>query len=88
MTFYGIVDSMLLDAHLQLAHLVLTMDINDFNHVNYAYLPRASRSGNQFALLRGVMPISLIAGQVCRACPLVLMPPLVPPSEENPLRPH
>ena len=75
---------MLLDTYLRLAHLASTMDMNDFNHVSCAYLPRASGSGNQFALLCGVVPVPLIAGQVCRCRPIALMPLPAPPSEENP----
>ena len=58
----------------------------NFNHVNYAYLPQASRSGSQFALFCRIVPISSIAGQVCRSCPLTLIPPPAPPSEENPTK--
>ena len=35
-TFYGIVDAMLLDAHLKRNRLAASMDVNDFVHVNCA----------------------------------------------------
>ena len=83
-TFYGIVDSMLLDAHSRLVNLASTMDIDDFNHVNYAYLPRAFGSGSQLAFLHEIVPVPPIAGQVRHSRPLALMPLPTLPSKENP----
>ena len=51
MTFYGIVDAMLLDAHVMHSQLAASMDVNDFVHVNCAYLPRASRSGSRSSIV-------------------------------------
>ena len=51
MSFYGIMDAMLLHAHVKRSWLAASMDINDFVHVNCAYLPRASGSGSQFVIV-------------------------------------
>ena len=43
---YGIVDKVLYQAHILRAGLVMSLDMNDFVHVDLLYLPwRASRSG-------------------------------------------
>ena len=79
-TFYGIVNSLLLDAHLRVVRLALTMD------VNCSYLPQAFGSRSQFALLHGVVPVPPIDSQVRRSCPPVLMSLPTPPSKENPTK--
>ena len=50
-TFYGIVDAMLLDAHVKRSQLAASMDVNDFVHINCAYLPRASGSRSQSVIV-------------------------------------
>ena len=43
---YGVVDKVLLQAHIQRSVLATSLDMNDFVHVESVYLPRsASRSG-------------------------------------------
>ena len=54
-TFYGIVDAMLLDADVMRSWLAASMDVNDFVHVNCAYLPRASGSGSRSS----IVPVSV-----------------------------
>ena len=50
-TYYGIVDAMLLDAHVMCNQLAASMDVNDFVHVNCAYLPWASGSGSMSSIV-------------------------------------
>ena len=43
---YGVVDKVLLQAHIQRSILAATLDLNDFVHVDLVYLPwSASGSG-------------------------------------------
>ena len=49
LAMYGVVDKVLLQAHILRSVLVATLDMNDFLHVESVYLPR-SASGSGLAL--------------------------------------
>ena len=61
--------------------LASTMDVNDFNHVNCAYLPRSSGSGSQSEIVPVDIPLPLTAAPVRRPRPAALMLP--PSTVEN-----
>ena len=66
---------MLVEAHTRLTRLASTMDVNDFNHVNCAYLPRSSGSGSQSEIVPVDIPLPSTAATAQRPCPAALMPP-------------
>ena len=61
-TYYGIVDAMLLDAHVMHNQLAASMDVNDFVHVNCTYLPQASRSGSRSSIVP--VPVGVASSSV------------------------
>ena len=66
---------MLVEAHTRFTRLASTMDVNDFNHVNCAYLPRSSGSGSQSEIVPVDIPLPSTAAPVRRPRPAALMPP-------------
>ena len=66
---------MLVEAHTQLTRLASTMDVNDFNHVNCAYLPRSSGSGSQSEIVPIDIPLPSTAALAQQPHPTALMPP-------------
>ena len=66
---------MLLEAHTRLTRLALIMNVNDFNHVNYTYLPRSSGSGSQSKIVPVDIPLPSTAAPARRPRPVALMPP-------------
>ena len=83
-TYYGIIDAMLLDAHVMRNRLVASMDVNDFVHVNCAYLPRASGSGSRSSIMH--VPVGVASSNVplSQASAGVLMPLPAPAISKNP----
>ena len=54
---YGVVDKVLLQAHILRSVLAATLDMNDFLHVEYVYLPRsASGSGSALRSASDLLP--------------------------------
>ena len=84
-TYYGIVDAMLLDAHVMRNRLAASMDVNDFVHVNCAYLPRASGSGSRSSILPVLVGVASSSAPLSQASASVLMLPPAPAISENPL---
>ena len=83
-TYYGIVDAMLLDAYVMRNRLAASMDVNDFVHVNCAYLPRASRSGSRSNIVPVPVGVASSSAPLLQASAGVLMPPPTPAISENP----
>ena len=83
-TYYGIVDAMLLDAHVMRNRLAACMDVNDFVHVNCAYLPRASGSGSRSSIVPVPVGVASNSAPLSQASAGVLMPPPAPAISENP----
>ena len=83
-TFYGIVDAMLLDAHVKRNRLAASMDVNDFVHVNYAYLPWASRSESRSSIVHVSVGVASSSAPLLQAPAGILMPPPTPAILENP----
>ena len=83
-TYYGIVDAMLLDAHVMRNRLAASMDMNDFIHVNCAYLPRASGSGSRSSIVPVPVGMASNSAPLSQASAGVLMPPPAPAISENP----
>ena len=83
-TYYDIVDAMLLDAHVMRNRLAASMDVNDFVHVNCAYLPRASGSGSRSSIVPVPVGITSSSAPLLQASTGVLMPPPAPAISENP----
>ena len=83
-TYYGIVDAMLLDAHVMRNRLAASMDVNDFIHINCAYLPRASGSGNTSNIVPVPIGVASSSAPLSQASVGVLMPPPAPAISENP----
>ena len=83
-TYYGIVDTMLLDAHVMRNRLAASMDINDFVHVNCAYLLQASGSGSRSSIVP--VPVGVVSNSapLLQAFARVLMPPPALAISENP----
>ena len=84
MTYYGIVDAMLLDAIVMCNRLAASMDVNDFVHVNCAYLPRASRSGSRSSIVPVPVGVASSSAPLSQASAVILMPPPAPAISENP----
>ena len=82
-TFYGIVDAMLLDAHVKRGQLAASMDVNDFVHINCAYLPRASGSGSRSSIVPVPVGVPSNSAPFSQASGGVLMPPPAPAVLEN-----
>ena len=80
MTFYGIVDAMLLDAHVKRSRL----DINDFVHIKCAYLPRASRGKNHFVIVFILVDVPASSAPLLQPPAGVFMPPPALAVLENP----
>ena len=66
---------MLVEAHTCFTQLASTMDVNDFNHVNCAYLPHSSGSGSQAKVVPHDTPLPLTAAPARQPRPAALMPP-------------
>ena len=86
---YGIVDKVLLQAHIQRSVLVATLDLNDFVHVDLVYLPRsASGSGPALQSAFDLLPALDALHEWDSPTPARTMPPppahlAVPPSTER-----
>ena len=64
---YGVVDKVLLQAHILRSVLAATLDMNDFLHVEFVYLPRsASGSGPALRSASDLLP-ALDAPHVVRS---------------------
>ena len=83
-TYYSIVDTMLLDAHIMRNRLAASMDMNDFVHVNCAYLPRASGSGSRPSIVPVPVGIASSSAPLSQASAGILMPPPALAISENP----
>ena len=83
-TYYDIVDAMLLDAHVMRNRLAASMDVNDFVHVNCAYLPQASGSGSRSSIVPVPIGVASSSAPLSQASASVLMPPPAPAISENP----
>ena len=57
LVYYSIVDKLLLDAYLSNTNLACRMDMNDFIHVNSAYLPRCSAGLVHLSALTTALPV-------------------------------
>ena len=85
---YGIVDKVLLQAHIQRLVLAATLDLNDFVHVDSVYLPRsASGSGPALQSASDLLPAldaphEWDSPTFARTMPPPLAHPAVPPSIE------
>ena len=56
---YGVVDKVLLQAHILRSVLAATLDMNDFLHVESVYLPRsASGSGPALCSASNLLPVA------------------------------
>ena len=83
-TYYGIVDVMLLDAHVMRNRLAASMDVNDFVHVNCAYLRRASGSGRRSSIVPVPIGVASSCAPLSQASAGVLMLPPALAISENP----
>ena len=86
---YGVVDKVLLQAHIQRSILAATLDLNDFIHVDSVYLPE-SASGSALALQSAsdLLPALDAPHEWDNPTPARTMPPpptypAVPPSTER-----
>ena len=83
-TYYGIVDEMLLNAHVMRNRLATSMDVNDFVHVNCAYLPRASGNGSRSSIVPVPVGVASSSAPLSQASAGILMLPPAPAISENP----
>ena len=89
---YGIVDRMLLQAHMKVRDLVTCMDVNNFVHVDSVYVPQRSRGVGPFVVVH--VSTILLAPEL-HALPqfshgegtmaLPTLPPLMAPMNFQPL---
>ena len=86
---YGVVDKVLLQAHILRSVLAATLDMNDFLHVESVYLPRsASGSGPALRSASDLLPVVDAPHAWCSPTPArTVRPPsahpIVPPSTER-----
>ena len=77
---YGVVDKVLLQAHIQRSVLAATLDLNDFVHVDSVYLPRsASGSGPAHQSASDLLPALDAPHEWDSPTPARTMPP--PPAQ-------